>query len=134
MTSWPLQSEEMHEHARRTLAEKALRVSEDQQALLLKLSDLIAEVKDPDELGYAAAEILGRALGVSRVGYAAIDPDAETLHVSRDWNAPGVESLAGVLQLRDYGSFIDCLKRGEFIAIPDVREDDRTAVAAAALE
>jgi hypothetical protein len=97
MTKSPLESEEMLEHTRRSLAEKALRVSDEQQALLLKLSD---------------------------VGYAAIDPDAETLHVSKDWNAPGVESLAGVLLLRDYGSFIDSLKRGEFIAILDVRKDD----------
>ena len=44
--------------------------------------------------------------------------------ILKDWNAPGVESLAGVLLLRDYGSFIDSLKRGEFIAILDVRKDD----------
>ena len=103
-------------------------------AALLRLSDLILDVNDADELGFRASEILGTILQVSRVGYAAIDPDAETLHVSRDWNAPGVMSLAGILQLRDYGSFIDSLKRGEFVAIPDVREDDRTAPAATALE
>lgn len=116
----------------------ALRKSKSRQlelsGTLLKLSDLIGDASDPDELGYAASEILGNVLGVSRVGYAAIDPDAETLHVSKDWTAPGVVSLAGILQLRDYGSFIDSLKRGEFISIADVRQDDRTIIAAAALE
>lgn len=103
-------------------------------AALLKLSDLIVEANDRDELGYAASEILGETLRVSRVGYSAIDAGADTLHTSRDWCAPDVFSLAGVLQLRDYGSFIDSLKRGEFISIADVREDERTASAAAALE
>ena len=36
--------------------------------------------------------ILGETLAVSRVGYGTIDPEAETLHVRRDWNAPGVET------------------------------------------
>ena len=48
--------------------------------------------------------------------------------------APGVESLAGTLKLRDYGSFIDSLKAGEFIAIADVDQDSRTAGAAEALK
>jgi GAF domain-containing protein len=77
--------------------------------------------------------ILGETLSVSRVSYGTIDPDAETLTVDRDWLAPGVESLAGTLNLRDYGSFIDSLKRGEFIAIADVDQDERTASAAEAL-
>ncbi|WP_353069911.1 ATP-binding protein [Tunturibacter empetritectus] len=103
-------------------------------SVLLKLSDLIIEMNDPDDLGYGASEILGRALSVSRVGYSAIDPDKETLHTSKDWCAPGVLSFAGMLQLRDYTPFIESLRRGEFIAINDVREDERTAVAAASLE
>ena len=71
--------------------------------------------------------MLGEALAVSRVGYGTIDPIAETLTVGRDWTMPGVETLAGTLALRDYGSFVDSLKRGEFIAIADVEKDPRTA-------
>jgi hypothetical protein len=47
---------------------------------LLKLSDLIVETNDRDKLGYATSEILGQVLEVSRVGYAAIEADADTLH------------------------------------------------------
>ena len=89
---------------------------------------------DPASVGYAAALLLGTLLDVSRVGYATIDDAAETLHVDRDWTAPGVESLAGVLRLRDYGSFVDNLKRNEIVRIDDVREDARTQEAASALE
>ncbi|HET6941134.1 MAG TPA: PAS domain S-box protein [Sphingomicrobium sp.] len=101
---------------------------------LVELSDALRDLQDPAEIAYAASDLLGRTLGVSRVGYAGIDHDAETLHVERDWTAPGVETLAGVLPLRAYGSFIDSLKLGEFTVIGDVRDDVRTASAAEALE
>jgi PAS domain S-box-containing protein len=101
---------------------------------LTELSERFRALDDGAHLQYAASEILGRSLAVSRVGYGTIDPEAETLHVERDFTADGVETLAGVLHLRDYGSFIDSLKRGEFISIADVRLDERTAAAADALE
>jgi PAS domain S-box-containing protein len=101
---------------------------------LFKLTDLFRDLTTSEEIMYGASEVLGKTLVVSRVGYGTIDPIAETLHVIRDWNAPGVESLAGTLHLRDYGSFIDDLKAGKFIAINDVDKDYRTAEAAAALK
>jgi PAS domain S-box-containing protein len=103
-------------------------------AALAELSDVIRETDDPEAIPHAAAEILGRVLAVSRVGYGTIDDATETLSVERDWTAPGVESLAGETHLRAYGSFVDSLRRNEFIAISDVRADPRTAGAASALE
>jgi signal transduction histidine kinase/PAS domain-containing protein len=101
---------------------------------LVRLTDDIRDVDSQEELVFAASTILGETLNVSRASYGTIDLDAETLTVERDWLAPGVESLAGTLRLRDYGSFIDSLKRGEFIAIDDVDQDERTASAAEALK
>ncbi len=101
---------------------------------LFSLTSRLQDIDDVGEIAYVAAEIIGTTLGVSRVGYGSIDPEAETLHVERDWTAPGVATLAGTLQLRDYGSFIDSLKRGELIQIDDVRKDPRTAEASEALE
>jgi signal transduction histidine kinase len=118
----------------RVAAEARLRASEARLRALEELSDCLRTALRAEDIPHAAAEILGRALGVSRVGYGTIDDVAEVLHVERDWTAPGVETLAGDLRLRDYGSFIDSLRRDEFIAISDVREDARTAIAAAALE
>jgi signal transduction histidine kinase/CheY-like chemotaxis protein/PAS domain-containing protein len=108
--------------------------AEQRRDALVRLTHRIRNLDAPGDVGLAAARLLGETLLVSRVGYGTINHEAETLHVERDWNAPGVETLAGVLQLRDYGSFIDSLKRNEFIAIADVRDDPRTAAAAAALE
>jgi signal transduction histidine kinase/PAS domain-containing protein len=101
---------------------------------LVRLTDDIRDLDNPQDLAFAASTILGETLHVSRASYGTIDPDAETLTVDRDWLAPGVESLAGTLNLRDYGSFIDSLKRGEFIAIADVDQDERTVSAAEALK
>ncbi|MGA2550277.1 MAG: ATP-binding protein [Burkholderiaceae bacterium] len=108
--------------------------AEARREALVQLTDRLREAQGPEAAGFAAAQLLGEILNASRVGYATIDPDSETLHVDRDWNAPGVETLAGNLRLRDYGSFIDSLKRNEFISITDVRTDPRTAQAAHMLE
>lgn len=113
----------------------ARKAAEVRRTALIELAKSLEHLEEPAQIAYAAARVLGETLGVTRVGYGAIDPDAETLHVDRDWTAPGVETLAGTVPLREYGSFIDSLKRGEFIVIADVRADIRTSgVAANALE
>jgi PAS domain S-box-containing protein len=113
----------------------ARKTAEIRRNALIELTHAIRDLQEPADIAFAAAEVLGRILGASRVGYSAIDPISETLHTERDWTAPGAETLAGVVSLRDYGSFIDSLKRSEFIVVNDVRADPRTTgPAAAALE
>ena len=101
--------------------------------VLVNLTDSIRDLKTADEIGYAAAAILGEALGASRVGYGTIDQAADTLHVVRDWCADGVGTLAGSTDLRTFGSFIDDLKQDRFVVVANVDEDPRTAPSAAAL-
>lgn len=84
-------------------------------------------VEDPDDLAYAAAEIIGRELDVSRAGYSTIDLANETISIERDWNAPRIKSLAGVLHFRDYGTYIDDLKRGITVVLEDADTDPRTS-------
>jgi PAS domain S-box-containing protein len=109
-------------------------LNDERRNALVRLTDAVRNLKTPDEIIFQASVILGEVLDVSRVGYGTIDPVAETLTVIRDWNAPGVVSLAGTLNLRDYGSFIDDLKLGKFMAIADVEHDPRTSRTAAALK
>ncbi|MDV3455652.1 PAS domain-containing protein [Sphingomonas sp. HF-S4] len=93
---------------------------------LAELADRFRDVEDPDEIAYTAAEMLGQRLGVSRAGYGTIDTQAETIRIERDWNAPGVNSIAGVLNFRDYGSYIDDLKAGRTAVVTDAELDPRT--------
>ncbi|MDB5599532.1 MAG: hypothetical protein JWN71_1576 [Xanthobacteraceae bacterium] len=101
---------------------------------LSRLTDIFRSSDDADEVEFTATRILGEALGVHRIAYATINPDTETLRIDRDWNAPGIVALPGSLRLRDYGSFVDSLKRGEVVKIADVRNDPRTAEAADSLQ
>ena len=108
---------------------KAFRLS-----TLVELNDRIRDLDEPGDVAFAAAEVLGRKLGVSRAGYGTIDPEAETISIERDWNAPGIATLAGTLHFRDYGSYIEDLKRGETVVFADAEKDPRTASTADALK
>ena len=90
--------------------------------------------EDPAELAYSAAELLGRTLGVSRAGYGTVNLKEETITIERDWNAAGIRTLAGVLRFRDYGSYIEDLKRGETAVVEDAEQDERTRTTAANLK
>jgi PAS domain S-box-containing protein len=102
--------------------------------VLATLGEFIREIQNPDELAYAAAELLGRTLKVSRAGYGTIDSARETITISRDWNAPGIQTLAGTLHFRDYGSYIEDLKRGDTVVCEDAEKDPRVGDRAKALE
>lgn len=101
---------------------------------LVRLHDLFRALDHSADISYAAAEILGQTLGVSRAGYGLVDPREETITIERDWNAPGVSSIAGTLAFRDHGSYIEDLKRGETAVVDDARLDPRTAETSAVLE
>ena len=97
---------------------------------LAELGERLGVLIDPEEIAYAAAEVLGKTLGVSRAGYGTIDTAAETISIARDWNAPGIPSVAGILQFRDYGSYIEDLKQGVTVVIADAEKDPRTVATA----
>lgn len=108
--------------------------AEQRRAALVRLNDEIRDLDRPEDIAYAAARVLGETLKVSRAGYGIIDTQDETITIERDWNAPGIKSLAGVLHFRDYGSYIENLKRGETVVFADAEIDARTSSMADALK
>jgi PAS domain S-box-containing protein len=114
----------------RKRTEEAFRAQDMRTAALLRLADQFRSLTSPADLAFAASKILGETLNVSRCGYGTIDAGTETIAIERDWTAPGIESLAGVRRFREYGTFFDDLKRGEFMVCTDVELDPRTAAAA----
>ncbi|MGA9659920.1 MAG: PAS domain-containing protein, partial [Asticcacaulis sp.] len=118
-----------------TTLDISLRKQADQRRdTLVKLHDALRQTADIATTSYEIGRVLGEALSVSRVGFGTVDPTDDSFTVERDWTAKGVESLAGRLNLRDFGTFVDDLKAGHFIAIADTRQDPRTASATQALE
>ena len=94
---------------------------------LLQLDERLRNVAGTADLSFAASELLGETLGASRVGYGAIDHDAGTTLVERNWFAPGYDSLAGLHRFSDYGSYIEDLRQGRAVTNADVEKDPRTA-------
>ena len=107
--------------------------SEIRRDALARLTDALRELRTPGDISYCAARILGETLGASRAGFGLIGAAGDTLHIERDWCAAGVESMAGAIDLRQFGSFVDELRRGRPVLIRDVRADPHTAAAADAL-
>lgn len=108
----------------------ARRLRESRRVALLALGDGLRQMSNPTDMSFLAARILGETLNVSRAGYGIIDRASETIAIERDWNHADTKSLAGVLNFRDFGSYIDDLKRGETVAIADARRDPRATAGA----
>src|SRR5579872_2990527 len=109
----------------RALAERRVREQSEWRRAVDELNLRFNELLDPADIAYAAAEMLGKTLDVSRAGYGTINPRNETIVIERDWNAPGITTLAGLLHFRDYGSYIEDLKRGETAVVEDADLDPR---------
>ncbi|GJD50006.1 hypothetical protein OPKNFCMD_2742 [Methylobacterium crusticola] len=100
--------------------------TETRRAAMIALGDRLRDVSDAAAIGPIVGEILGRTLDLSHAGYAAVDPERETVTVAQGWTAPGLTSLTGLHHLREYGSYVDDLKAGTTVLIEDVRQDPRT--------
>jgi len=107
------------------------KIAENRQMGFLELGDKIRELNDVKDVAFAASEIMARNLeGAKRAGYGVVDPIAETVEILPDWCAEGITTVAGSHQFRDYGSYIEDLKRGETVIISDLATDPRTSASA----
>jgi len=112
-----------------TEREQAAQFTRDEERYRRALAELgegCSHLSDIEAVIELACATLGTTLDAQRVGYGLVDAEAETLTVTRDWTVHGARSLVGILNFRDYGSYIEDFKRGETVAIEDVREDSRT--------
>ena len=101
---------------------------------LVRLNDQLRDLDHAADISYLAAEIVGQTLDVSRAGYGLVDLAREQIRIERDWTAASVTSLAGTIAFREFGTYIEDLKRGDVVVVKDARLDRRTAHNAAGLE
>ncbi len=103
------------------------------QAFRLSLEERLHALSDPTDAMAAAAEALGRELGVARVGYGEVDEAQEFISIERDWTDGSIPSVAGRHRLRDFGPpIIDELEAGRTMSVDDVASDPRVGSAASA--
>jgi signal transduction histidine kinase/PAS domain-containing protein len=107
--------------------------AEQRQLAMIEFTDRTRDVTDQDQISYVASEVIGRTLNVSRAGYGIVDLPSETITITRGWQAPGFDPLPFLLPFREYGSYIDDLKRGDTVIISDVSQDPRSVDFAASL-
>ncbi|WP_435017495.1 chemotaxis protein CheB [Tundrisphaera sp. TA3] len=107
----------------RRRADQVVRASEERQAYLLRLSDLLRPLDDPAKIRAAAARFLGEHLGVNRAVYAEV--------AGEDWSVAeayvrGVEPPQDRHPTEPFGRWIiDSLRAGQMLVIRDVGTDPR---------
>jgi PAS domain S-box-containing protein len=89
---------------------------------LIALSDRLRDLDTTAAVAAAAAESLGRTLGVSRAGYALVDPTGGLSAVAPDWTdaGSGSASLAVTRTLATIAASVARLRRGETLAVADI--------------
>ncbi|MBE7180793.1 MAG: PAS domain S-box protein, partial [Terriglobus roseus] len=119
----------------RSRALKALAASEERQAFLLKLSDVLRPLSDPLEVMSRVSEELGRHLGVGRCGYGEVGPTGEYLVVERDWTDGQMASLQGRRLLVGFGSeFTGTSRAGRTVVVHHALADARATGAEEGVE
>jgi len=108
----------------RRAAEAALRESEARQRFLLTLGDRLREMDDPGQVAFAAADMLGRHMGVDRVVYAEVDEAGEHATVTAEWTGLARPGMLGRYRLDDFGVG-DGYRRGRMRWCHDTRVELR---------
>ncbi|MBX3596091.1 MAG: PAS domain-containing protein [Rhizobiaceae bacterium] len=105
--------------------EAALRESEERHAFLLRLSDALRAVSDPEQIQLVASRLLGERLSANRVAYAEIVDGVAVIH--NDYTQ-GCPSITGRFPVNVYGSkLIEAWQRGETVVVDDVASDPQLA-------
>jgi PAS domain S-box-containing protein len=108
----------------RKRAEEALQVSEARLQFLSRLEDRLFRSADAFDAMLGATEMLGQRLGASRCAYADVDVNCDRFWIRSDYNAPGLESSAGVYSLELFGPRAATnLRAGRALVVCDVSEE-----------
>ena len=103
------------------------RIVEKRLDVLVRVSELIRTLHDPNELSYAVAKTVGVELDLRRCLFNELDLEQDREIVYRDY-CDRAESVAGVHHISDYSSVTsELMKRGETVVNFDSKTDPRTA-------
>ena len=101
----------------------ALQESEERQAFLLKVSDAVRPLADPNEVQAVAVRVLGEHFGAVRAQYWEVEPDGEYARSEGGYAKDGPR-VTGRVRLNDFGvHVIDAYAAGQTLAVSDVTTD-----------
>jgi PAS domain S-box-containing protein len=109
----------------RKATEQQLRRSEERQALLLRLGDVLRPLVDPLVMRYQAARMLGEYLRADRVYFGEASLEEDLALVLPDYYGDGLTSIAGRYRMSDLASSFRVLKTGRPFSIADVETSGR---------
>jgi PAS domain S-box-containing protein len=113
-----------------TVIETTGRVQAERRAAFeLTMADALRPLASGDDAIRTGCALLGLELGMARVLYGEVDDGLNTMSVTRDWNRPGLASVAGhTFALDAFGPELGRAGRaGETVSLADVRTDVRAA-------
>lgn len=101
--------------------------AEERQSYLLRLSDALRTLTDPNKIRSVAMQVMGMHLKVSRAAYVDAEADVTAMRVISDYT-DGVAPWVGMISLADFGAALgkDFLE-GRTVIIDDVQTDERFA-------
>jgi PAS domain S-box-containing protein len=104
-------------------------LAERRLAFQLKITDALRGLHEPGEITATACMLVGTHLGVARVGYGDVDPDAWIFNGSPGWTDGTVMSIVGrPLPLAGFGDAVFVqLCAGVTVQVDDTTLDHRTA-------
>ena len=107
--------------------EERLRQGEARQSFLLQMGDRVRGLNDAAALMATVNEMVGRHLRVGRCGYGEVTDCGQFFLVERDWTDGVMPSLAGRVQLAEFGEAVVAQYRaGQTVVLDDTLEDART--------
>lgn len=105
--------------------EAILRESEERQAYLVQLNDVLRPLTDPEVIKLEAMRLLGERLGASRAQYYTADETGEYLSSAGGYT-DGVPAAIGNFRLIEFGKYAyDGFHAGETQVVSDARTDPR---------
>lgn len=99
-------------------------LSQRQMRFLLELGEEFRKETDLRLTRRKAVEMLGRHLGVDRVGFRELTPSVAELAIAEEWTAPGVAPVGASVKLSDLGpEVVGRLRSGRVLRIDDIGSD-----------
>ncbi len=112
---------------------EATQTLEFRHAYLLRLSDLLRPLIDPQVIQATAAQLLGETLGANRVHYGEISQDGRLVVVTSNY-VKGVIELTGEFVMADFGpAVVARLQAGQTIVMNDLTADPALSAAERAM-